>query len=115
MTTRYDLGTSKAAIKWWMEGSHAAGWTIRSQSEVDPALDRNKAMATHNDGYTPDRSFRRAAHIPHALQQYWLTVEGWDCFNSDHHDRLVKVLNDPQWAWLRTAPGRIGYSNGVMR
>jgi hypothetical protein len=32
-----------------------------------------------------------------------------------HADKLARKLNDPDWAYLRTAPGRLGVTNGVMR
>lgn len=114
MSDELDLGVSTAGIHWsakFVDGL----WVARSEAEVDPILDRNKAMAAHNDGYSPDKTFRRVATLPFALIQYWKEVEGWDAMDADNHDKLVKVLNDPEYSWLRTAPGHIGYSNGVMR
>ena len=70
-------------------------------------LDANKAMATHNDGYTPSREFRRVGVIPMILIYQWRTEEGWDALNPQHADKLAQKLNDPDYAWLRTAPGRV--------
>lgn len=86
-----------------------------AEADVAPVLERNKQMLTHNDGYSPTREMRRVASIPYAVGLKWLNEEGWWFENPEHHDRLVKKLNDPEWAHLRTAEGRIGYANGVLR
>lgn len=91
--------------------------TVTYAVSQDPTeiLDRNKAMATHNDGYTPSRELRRVASIPYALIYKWRTEEGWDPFDPANADRLKKKLNDPDYAYLRTAPGVIDYKNGTLR
>lgn len=76
--------------------------------ENDPTLDRNRAMATHNDGYTPDRTMRRVASIPLTLVLKWKLEEGWDAFNPHHAHKLAQKLNDPQYLYLRTADGQLG-------
>jgi hypothetical protein len=84
------------------------GTMITSASQDCTAiLDLNKAMATENDGYTPSREMRRVASIPLILIYKWRTEEGWDAFNPKHADRLARKLNDPEYAYLRTAPGRV--------
>lgn len=84
---------------------------IRSTQDVTPFLDRNKAMANHNDGYTADRTMRRVATIPDIIGLKWLNEEGWDwrhaSFDPDVARKLVQKLNDPDWAYLRTAEGRV--------
>jgi hypothetical protein len=76
-------------------------------------------MLTANDGYTPSRDFRRVATIPLHLLFQWKQEEGWDPFaagyDPDCARKLAQKLNDPEWSHLRTAPGRVGVSNGVLR
>lgn len=120
MGTKQFLKTSAAGISWWMErvaetGNLAQDYAIHSHQEADPVLDRNKAMATHNDGYTPSREMRRVASIPLALIYKWRAEEGWDAFDPEHADKLKAKLNSSEFAYLRTAPGVIGMSNGVLR
>jgi hypothetical protein len=91
------------------------GTRFASSQNTDAILDRNKAMATHNDGYTPSRDIRRVASVPYIVALKWLNEEGWWMFDPEHSDRLAKKLNDPEWAHLRTAEGRLGFSNGVIR
>lgn len=89
--------------------------TYAMGQDVQPILDQNKDMANHNDGYTPSREVRRVASIPFALWLKFKNEQGIDLFDPDHKDALVRLLNDPDYAYLRTAPGRIGLTNGVMR
>lgn len=80
---------------------------IHGVCELDDALDHNKALATENDGWSETRELRRVASIPLAVWHKWLLEEGWDAFDGRYADRLRRKLNDPDWRWLRTAPGRV--------
>lgn len=91
------------------------GTRFRASQEVDPILDRNKAMATHNDGYTPSRELRRVASIPMGLIYEWLVSEGWNALDPEHADKLAQKLNSAEYRHLRTADGQLGVSNGVLR
>ncbi len=90
------------------------GVIVRTSQDVAPLLDRNKAMANHNDGYSESRELRRVASIPAMVRLKWLE-EGWDCLDPNCADKLMRKLNDPDYAYLRTAEGRLGISNGVVR
>jgi hypothetical protein len=91
------------------------GIDIKLEADVTPLLERNKAMRNHNDGYSKSREIRRVASIPNFVRVKWLMEEGWDCFAPENSDRLMRRLNDPDWAYLRTADGQLGISNGVIR
>lgn len=80
---------------------------IETRQDVQAHLDRNKAMQTHNDGYSDSRDLRRAASIPDIVAVKWLNEDGLNIFDPAHADRLKRKLNDPDWRWLRTAPGRL--------
>lgn len=67
----------------------------------------NHHLATLNDGYSPSKEFRRAASIPPLIVEKWWNEEGIDVYNDEHWDAIAKKLDDPQYAFLRTAPGRI--------
>lgn len=81
--------------------------TVVSTQDVEAALDQNKAMANHNDGYSPSRELRRAAFIPQIIINKWLNEEGWYALDPANADKLKKKLNDPDYLYLRTAPGRL--------
>ena len=112
MSHRTHLLTSEAGIRWEWEHDGSGNYTIHATQDHEPILDQNKAMATHNDGYTPSRDMRRVASIPLILWLKWKNEEGWDAFNPHHSDRLMRKLNDPDYAFLRTAPGNLALVDG---
>lgn len=95
------------------------GFEIRSVQDVGAMLEENKAKATHNDGWSPSRELRRVGSIPFALIYQWLAEDGVNVLDAGHDPHaaayLMRKLNDPDYAHLRTAPGRLGMSNGVIR
>lgn len=82
--------------------------TIGYSQNVESILSLNKEMAKDLDrGYTSaDKTMRRVASIPVVVQLQWLK-EGLDLYNKDHWSGIAKKLNDPDWRYLRTAPGRV--------
>lgn len=111
---RFGHQDKDGIVKHWRpDGS--GGVEVRISQDVAPLLDRNRAMANHNDGYSESREMRRVASVPAIVRQKWLIEEGWDMMDPAHLDKLARKLNDPDWAYLRTAPGKLGVSNGVMR
>lgn len=101
---------------WRPDGN--GGIEVRISQDVSGLLDLNKAMANENDGYSKSREMRRVASIPAILRQKWLIEEGWDCMDTHDPDvarKLVLKLNDPDYAYLRTAEGRLGMVGGVMQ
>jgi hypothetical protein len=91
---------------------------FRSVQDTDNIIEANKAMATHNDGYTPSRDFRRAASIPMNILYKWKNEEGWDPFRLDIPEnarKMMQKLNSNEWSYLRTAPGCLGVSGGRLR
>lgn len=81
-------------------------YTVVSTQENDPFLERNKAMATHNDGYGPTREIRREGSIPMGLIEHWKQTQGVNVLHPSGHDFLKKVLNDYDYSYLRTSPGK---------
>lgn len=104
---------SSAGIDWHMaDDPHGPGATLTATQDVTDILEFNQAQAGHNDGYTKDKSIRRAFSIPMMVQYKWLTEEGLDVFSQDPdmQRRLCKKLDDPEWRYLRTAHFTLGDS-----
>jgi hypothetical protein len=80
---------------------------VHRLADVEPILEANKALATSGDGYTPSRELRRAASIPMAIVEKWRNEHGIDVFNPDHIGAVRRLLNSSDYAFLRTAPGRL--------
>lgn len=80
--------------------------TIRRVQDVEPILENNKALFNSDDGYTPSRDLRRVASIPLSVIEEWMK-EGVNIFDPNCAAAIRRRLNDPQYLYLRTAPGRV--------
>jgi hypothetical protein len=81
---------------------------LESVQDVAPIVERNKALQNADDkGWAPSRELRRAATIPDIIILKWRNELGIDVFNPDHWPAVKRLLNDPEWRHLRTAPGTI--------
>jgi hypothetical protein len=81
-------------------------WAMETIQDVEPILENNKALFTHDDGYTPTREMRRVASIPLIVVHKWLKM-GIDVNNPDHWPKVKELLNSSDYLYLRTAPGRL--------
>jgi len=81
-------------------------FVIERVQDIESVLERNKALYTHNDGYSKSRELRRVASIPMVVIEQWLK-EGIDIYNPDHAEAVKRKLNDSENMFLRTAPGRL--------
>jgi len=80
----------------------------RRRQDVEPLLDRNKRFQNSGlDGYSPTRDWKQVASIPNIILEKWLKEEGLRYWDSEHRDRLIKKLDDPEWQYLRTGTGKI--------
>jgi len=108
--------TSAAGVQHVLERTADGRLLDHASQAVEPILTLNRAMAAENDGYTPSRELRRVASIPLNLILRWKLEEGWDAFDPAHADRLARKLNDPEFHYLRTAPGRVAaLADGGLR
>ncbi len=82
---------------------------ILSSADITDHLEQNKAMANHNDGYSPSRELRRVASIPAIVILKWKEELGVDFYSSDPDQkrRVRQLLNSNEYQFLRTAPGRL--------
>jgi len=76
-------------------------------ANINAALDNNATARNHTSGKNADGTMVRAASIPYAVGMKWLAEEGWWFEDPQHVGRLLKKLNDPDWAYLRTGGGRL--------
>lgn len=70
----------------------------------EEVLDKNKRMA--NDNELTKRGIKDEfwlyASIPAIVQMKLLTEKGIDVWNPQHRDRLSKILEDPEYRYLKT-------------
>ncbi len=109
------LWTGESGVKVSLRVDSDGTMHVLKAQALAPVFDAIAAMRNENDGYNARRDTRRVAHLPQIWIDHCRAVEGWDPLNVENHDRLAKVLNDGDYAYLRTAEGRVGFSNGVLR
>ncbi len=109
------LWTGETGVKTSLKIDSDGTMHFLKEQALAPVFDATAAMRNHNDGYNRSRDTRRVAHLPQIWIDHCRAVEGWDPLDPEYGERLARVLNDSDYSYLRTADGRIGYSNGVMR
>ena len=85
---------------------------INEKVNINPHLKHNKALYTHNDGYSKSRELKRVASIPTLALSVWAKE-----YNGDSNwfrlpkevqkDILKKKLNSNEFRYFRTAEGRL--------
>lgn len=78
--------------------------TMQSAGAIQDILDLNAAKrAEGRNYYARDSEMWRAASIPIGVQYEWMTKYGVDVYNPEHADGVLKLLDDPDWRYLKTA------------
>jgi hypothetical protein len=83
--------------------------SVYREQDVEPILDHNKRMQADAAGGWRRTSgwFRRyVAEIPNIVIEAWLK-EGFNFFSCSENE-LRKKLDEPNWSYLKTIPGRLG-------
>lgn len=91
---------------WWHQDGE--GWAVETCQHAAPILDLNREAANHCDPYNAARDTRMVARIPFIVIAKWRNELGVDYWNPDHQDAVDRLLDDPDWRWLRTDTGNRG-------
>ena len=111
------LHTTRMGTHWFMRASDVPGGEpdYLMVQDTEATLDRNVAMANHNDGWSTDGSksdklLRRCATVPFVVMEKWKEELGVD-YRSTDPDQVAAVnrlLDSSDYQKLRTAHYRIG-------
>lgn len=82
---------------------------IKRIADVEPHLDANKdAFNSYKKPTYRSETMNHVASIPNIIIEKWMKEEPpLNIYNPQHKKRLLQRLNDPEWKYLRTMPGRI--------
>ena len=100
--------SERTGIKRHWRDNNDGTYSVIATQDLDGVLDFCKAAATHNDGYSGTRELKRVFFLPDILVLKWLSEEGWYAYDPNSVDKLNRKMNDPDYAHLKTSPGRIG-------
>lgn len=106
MTDRVPLLHGGTVNHDWIDNEDGT-YTVLSSADAEPDLEYAKALANEDSGWSADKTFRRAAHIPDIIWLKWLQEEGWDAYDPANFDKLKQKLNSSDFMYLRTAHWRI--------
>ena len=77
--------------------------TITHEQDVQPLIDRN-IMSANDDDKTKHgikNDWWKYASIPNIIAMKWKQEKGVDIFNRDHQKAMFKLLNDPEYKFLK--------------
>lgn len=72
---------------------------ISYDQDVAPILDANRDAA--NDATGPMGEMVHVASIPVSVQLKWFVEKGVDVLNPDHQTAVARLLDDPDWRYLK--------------
>ncbi len=101
----FDHDPATNATEFFHYDESTGDFAIETVSDVGPILEANKRQWNDGDGYTPSREMRKIASIPLVILEKWKNELGIDWNNKNHAPAIRRLLNDPDWRYLRTAPG----------
>jgi hypothetical protein len=93
----------RGPVETWYHEQPDGTFVIETRQDVRPVIERNKALQSAGDGFTPSRDMARVASIPVVVQYEWLKRYGVNVFDRDDEKRVRHLLNDPEWRYLRTS------------
>lgn len=83
----------------------SAAMTVASIQDVEPILLENQRL--HRDATQRKGDLHRVASIPLAIVEKWMFEENISVFREDDWPAILRKLDDPEYLFLRTAPGRL--------
>ena len=78
--------------------------TLVHEQDVSGILDQNKALAADTDRTKKQikDDMLHYASVPNSVILKWQLEKGVDVFNTKHRKKVFKLLNDPEYRYLKT-------------
>jgi hypothetical protein len=79
-------------------------FTVVRSADVEPIIDHNTRLRNDNPkGMGASREWVHVAEIPVTVVFEWVKRYGVDPTAKGYEDLLKRLLNDPEWRYLRTS------------
>jgi hypothetical protein len=77
---------------------------LKNTQDVQPILEMNKKEMAGDSPYGPQNNpnMRKVASIPLVIIEKWKRELGIDIMDKNDMPKIKKLLNDPEYRWLRT-------------
>ena len=103
MSKRFFDHCPMTGVTEWFEATDD-GFNIHYEQDAAPIIELNKAkQSMGREFYAKDPDMWKVASIPIGVQYKWLIHHGVDVMNRDHWPKVKRLLNDPEWRYLKTA------------
>lgn len=80
-------------------------WGFRYTQDTAPVLDANKEQQA--TGFDRRSNMWHAARVPASIIMEWREKHGVDLYNPAHKEGVRRLLNDPDYRYLRTNNFRV--------
>lgn len=80
-------------------------FAIEHIENIQPLIDSNKKL--QNEDHSIRDEFRLSARIPMTVYYEWKRKFGVDLYNKNHSQAVKKLLNSPDYRYLKTTNRRI--------
>ena len=83
--------------------------TVATYQDPTKVLEQNKNLR-NEESYTGDFQEgwgRRVAQIPTIVLLHWKLQLGVDYMNPAHGERILQLLDDPEWAWCKVVDEKV--------
>lgn len=95
---------------WVKPCEHEDRLDVERVQMVEPIIERNKRLQ-NDDSYKAKgikQDWWHFASWPNVIIEKWMIDYGICVLKKEHYPAALKKLRDPEWKYLRTAPGRVG-------
>ena len=87
----FDYDPLTGSKSWFVDGE-GDDFSIITEHDVQPVIDRNKALQCYGNGkdyWKAGGDMRHEASIPMGVQMEWMTKYGVDALNPEHIDGVI--------------------------
>lgn len=97
------LNKRPGGIEVWFHPQPDGTFVIETRQDVGDIIEFNKAVSVENGKSTRGRDMFPVAKIPVVVQYEWLKRYGVNIYDPEHEPQVRKLLDDPEWRYLRTS------------
>lgn len=105
--TLIDVDPLTLTQTWHHYDPHTDETIIEEVQDVQPFLERNKLLYNNPELHKKDQDGKWVASIPNGVQLKWMRDYGINVLNKHHWPRVRRLLNSPEWKYLKVTPGKI--------